>query len=222
MLFCPHCSAPQILLPEHMRIDVPVVPSTLSTGTVPPPHPQQVDWHAAFSSAALVAAVGAGFTIAGLRLPLASLVGTFWVVGGAVIALGLYTRLRPGAWMDARTGLRIGLVTGLLTISAIAVALAFTGVLARFGTHAMSGFDSVLAQQFAAMQTQITAKMREQNQDPEFQQKVLGFVNSPEVRGGVMVIYLGVLGAIVVLLSAGGGAFAGMLRTRHSLRQGQE
>lgn len=196
----------------HAEVDTETASS--STGATAPPHPHRVDWRGALPGAGLVAAIGAVLTVIGLKVPLASLVSTLWVMGGSVMALGLYGRRRPRAWMDARTGLRIGAVTGLLMIAMMGVALASTGAVARFGAHGMQSFDAQATQQFATMQSQMTARMQEQKQSADFQTKVLEFVGSQEVHGGLALLYLAVLGGFILLLSAGGGAFAGMLRAR--------
>lgn len=228
LLFCPHCSAPQILLPAHMRTEGDSAPIT--TGTVPPPlslsvEEGQIDWPVAISSGGLVAGIGAVLMVIGLKLSAVSVLSTFWLMGGSVLAMGLYTRRLPKASVDARSGLRIGLVTGLLLVGAVGVALAVAGVVVRFGMHGMGGFDAMMSQQFDAMLSQMAARMHEQNQDASFQQKVLAFMGSQEVRGGLAVFYVSFLGLILVLLSAGGGAFSGMMSrtrtTRPGLRQGE-
>jgi hypothetical protein len=228
LLFCPHCSAPQILLPAHMRTDDDSAPVT--TGAVPPPRPasldpRHIDWRVAISSGALVAVIGAVLTVVGMKLGAVSVLSTFWIMGSSVLAMGLYTRRLPKALVDAKTGLRIGLVTGLMLVAALGVTLAATGVVVRFGLHGMGGLDVVVSQQFDAMLKQMATQMHDQNQDPVFQQRVLAFMGSQEVRGGLALFDVGFMGFVIVLLSAGGGAFSGMMSstrtTRPGLRQGE-
>jgi len=218
MLFCPRCSAPQILLPEHMRIDPDgdAASHGRTTGATPPPRPfpgdsrqvpSQIDWRAALSVAGVVALVGAVLAVLGIRSGAASTFDVFWLLSGAVIALGMYVRTRPLARIDARIGARIGLVTGMLSISAVIVALATAGVIARFGLHRMGFFDTALAQQFAAIALQM-----QQNQSADMKAKVIGLMSSEEIRGGLALFYVGFLSALLLLLSAAGGAFAGMMR----------
>jgi len=212
ILFCPHCSAPQIRLPEHMRSEGDSAPAT--TGATPPPRPiltdpRQIDWRAALFAAGLVAAVSAILAVLGINSGAASMADLFWMLSGAVIALGIYMRTRPRAWIDARVGGRIGLVTGILSISAVLVALAVAGVIARFGLHRMGGFDSELGQQFAALQVQ----MHERSQPADVQAKLIALMSSQEMRSGIAIFYLGILAILLLLLSTGGGAFAGMMRS---------
>jgi hypothetical protein len=222
-LFCPHCGAPQILLPEHMRPEPVAVAPALetfsgeTTGTAAPPLPRSIDWRVAMPCGALVAVVGAILTAVGIVSAVASLIGFVWVLSGGVIALSIYQKQRPEARMNARLGLRIGAMSGVLTAAALGIALGSAGMVSRFGVHRMAAFDAQIAEATAVMQTQMSAKLAEQKQPQEIQVKVAGLVSSEEVRSGIILGYLAFLGAIVLALSAGGGAFAGMLGTR---RQG--
>ena len=178
----------------------------------PPPHPRAIDWRAALGSGVLVALVAAVLVVAGLRFPFASFLSTLWMLSAAAISLGVYMRRRPDAWVDAGVGLRVGVATGLLMLAAVALALATTGVVMRFGVHRMAGFDSDVAQQMTSMQQQLGQRMAEQQQPAELRDHMIGFLRSPEVRGGLALFYLGMSGLILLLFAAGGGAFAGMLR----------
>ncbi len=227
LLFCPRCGAPQILLPEHLRPDSPADFATGSTGTAPPPRPAStspVDWQAAIKAGAWVAAVGVLLALLGLRYSAASLLCTLWVISGAVVALGLYARSRPQSRLDAKLGLRIGVATGLLMGAAIGIGFAVVGLVMRFGTHSMQGFDAEMAQVFGLFRAQMVDRLTEQNQPPILQQSMLGFMDSQEFKAGAVLSYAGLLGCLIVLFSACGGAFAGMLRAaqspRHGLRRG--
>jgi hypothetical protein len=228
ILFCPRCAAPQILLPEHMRTEVSSAPTT---GNAPPPRPagfnarhatgpKSVDWRAALTAAAVVAAVSALLILGRLAVPAISILSLFWTLGGAVIALGLYSRYRPDARMDAGVGLRVGVASGLLMVAGMAIALAATGILLRFGTHRLAGFDAATDQIFAAFRKQWVQQMQDQNQPADIQQQLLTFMDSHEFRAGSVVFYMGFFGGIILLISACGGAFAGMLRASQSARPG--
>jgi hypothetical protein len=228
LLFCPRCGAPQILLPEHMRSDPPPEP-VRTTGTAPPPRlgsvPGQVEWQAALSVIALVALVGAVLAAFGARFDGAAFLATFWTLGAAGVVLGVYNRQRPQAWMDARVGLRVGLATGLLLAAAMGVATAAVGVTMRFGAHSNAAAkDAESARDLAAAEAQASGWMQMQTQPREIQEKFHGFIHSPEAMAGSALFRFGLLGGLIVLLSAGEGAFAGMLRgsraTRPGLRRG--
>ena len=118
--FCPHCGSPQIYLQDHeeqvngTEVD--------TTGAVPPPRPQTVEWKTAIRCAALVAGVAAGLSLVSERVQVVSLLSTLWTISGSIITLALYQRRRPLAWMDARVGARIGLVVGLALVACLGVA----------------------------------------------------------------------------------------------------
>ena len=222
MLFCPHCSAPQIRLPEHMRPLEPVAAELHTTGFLPPPDPRAIDWPVALRCAALVALVGAALKVFALMVPYAQVVATPWVAGCSILALGLYMRQRPRAWMDARTGLRIGAATGVLMVAALGLAFAVAGLVARFGLHRMSGFDGELAQQLEAVRGQFVTMMAQQSQPASVQAEFLGFLGAPEVRGGLVLASMAISALLVLVLATGGGAFSGLLRDRrHAARQAE-
>ena len=199
---------------------VPTAVQPDTTGAVPPPLVKPaggIDWRTALACGAAVAGVGALLSVLGLALSGASFLSTVWAISAAVIVLGLYAKRRPQAAMNAQMGLKIGVVSGLLLVAAMGIALAASGLVVRFGTHGMAGFDQQVEQQSATLQTQMTDRMKEQGQDAEMQQRVLGFMGSKEVRGGLAMVYAFFTGGFLLVLSAGGGAFAGMLQGRRRL-----
>jgi hypothetical protein len=220
-LYCPHCGAPQLRLPDYMRHESDFAAAVgendepgeeASTGRTPPPRPHEVNWRIALSSSASVALIAAVLVVTGLKIPFASFLSTIWVIGAAALALGLYSRRNPEGWIDGPVGLRVGLATGVMVLAMIAAGLALTGVVLRFGLHRMAGFDADVAQQMHAMQQQLGERMAEQQQPVEFRDHMLGFLGSPEVRGGLGLFYLATSGLLILLFAAGGGAFAGMMR----------
>ena len=195
-----------------------------STGMLPPPRvrsgdPRHVDWQAALPGAALVAIVGAVLTVVGLKLSGVALLSIVWVLSGATIALTLYARKNPRAWMSARVGVRVGLVTGLMLCGAMGVAGAATGVILRFGTHSLAGFDQQSAEQAKAVQAWAVNWLAQQGQSKEVQENYVRMLNSPmmtspEAKAGSELASLGFQGVLILLISAGGGAFAGMVQGR--------
>ena len=106
--FCPHCGAPQIYLLDHEQ-----PAEAQETGAAPPPRPQQVEWKTAIRCAALVAVVAAVLSLVSTRVPVMSPLSSLWTISGSLIAVGLYQKRRPQAWMDAGVGARIGIVGGI-------------------------------------------------------------------------------------------------------------
>jgi hypothetical protein len=209
--FCPHCGAPQLTLSlDYQSVETggePKVetPGPASTGTLPPPRPQQVDWKMAIRCAVAVAGVAGVLSLGAMRLPVLTPASVLWVMSGSLITLGLYQRRRPAAWMDAGVGARIGLVAGLCLAMGLAIPMAMAGVVARFGLHSMGGFDTWLASIFETVIKQSTTP---------FPPEALQLIQSQEFRAGYVLFVFGVISVFLLVLSTVGGAFAGLLRMR--------
>jgi hypothetical protein len=209
--FCPHCGAPQLMLSlDYQSVETggeppPGTPGPASTGTRPPPRPEQVDWKMAIRCAAAVAGVAGVLILVAMRVPMLTPASVLWVMSASLITLGLYQRRRPAAWMDAGTGARIGLVAGLCLAMGLAIPIAVAGVIARFGLHAMGGFDT----QLAAIFEQVIEKST-----TPFPPEAVQLVHSQEFRAGYVLFVFAVVGVFLLVLSTAGGAFAGMLRMR--------
>src|SRR5258707_3349417 len=123
--FCPHCGSPQIYLEDYEQQNGGA--ETDTTGAIPPPRPQQVEWKTAIRCAALVAGVAAGLSLVSQKGQVVSLLSLLWTISGSMIALALYQRRRPLAWMDAGVGGRVGLVGGLALLAWLGVVLGSCG-----------------------------------------------------------------------------------------------
>jgi hypothetical protein len=219
-VFCPHCGAPQLYLSEDYLADQqpasgPSLPSD-TTGALPPPLPQQVEWQTAIRCATLVGAIAAVLCVVGLRVPGVSLISTIWILTASTTTLSLYHRRRPLAWMDATVGARIGLTTGLALIILIAFSLALTGVVARFGLHAMAGFDADFIQMI--MQVKATAQQTAAATSTPPPAEVLRFYDLPEFQAGLILATSATTAVLLLLFSTFGGAINGMLRNRRRAR----
>jgi hypothetical protein len=206
--FCPHCGSPQIYLQDYEQQNAGGEADT--TGAIPPPRPQQVEWKTAIRCAALVAGVAAGLSLVSQRVQVVSLLSTLWTISGSMIALALYQRRRPLAWMDARVGARIGLVVGLALVACLGVAWGIGGLVARYGLHSLGAFDAELTQMLHAQFEKATAMSP---QPPEMQR----FWFSPEFRAGMMLVGFAMLSGILLVLSTVGGAVGGFMRMRRKV-----
>ena len=219
MLFCPHCSAPQIRLPEHMRPLVPVANPPETTGFSPPPDPRAIDWPVALRSAAAVALVGAALNTVGDFSAFFSFLGSLWVLGCALLTLSQYQRTRRRGWIDARAGMRIGATAGVLMVAAVGVSAATLGVIERFATHRLERQDIELAQQTKAVQAQVAGWLKSSGESPEQQKQSAELMSSPwmnsqEVRAGSALGADALLAGLIVLLGSGLGASAGAVGAR--------
>jgi hypothetical protein len=146
--------------------------------------------------------VGAGLSVVAIRVDLLSPVSFLWIMSASLITLGFYQRRRPAAWMDVRVGARIGVVVGVCLALEVGTAMAGAGLVARYGLHAMGGFDAQMAAQ--------VQKAIQQSSTP-VPAEMMGLLGSPEFRGGMILAGFAFLAAGLVVLSTLGGAFAGLL-----------
>ena len=194
----------------------------VTTGKLPPPRPQLVDWAAAVRAALPVAAGSGILAVAGLVQPVAAFLSTLCVLCGSSVVLAIYRARRPLARIDGRVGLRVGLLTGLMIVTAIGLSLSVTGLVERFALHGMASFDAAITQTFAAVRSQAVDTMKAQDQPASVQQKALGFVGSPEVQAGFVLAYLTMLAGFVVVLTTVGGGAAGLFQTRRRTLRSRE
>src|SRR5271156_1177409 len=202
--FCPHCGSPQIYLQDYEQQSGAADADT--TGAVPPPRPQQVEWKTAIRCAMLVAVIAAGLSLVAARVQLMSPLSWLWTISGSIITLALYQRRRPLAWMDAGVGARIGVVVGLALVACFGVALGIGGLVARYGLHSMAGVDAQLTEGLHAGFEKAAAITP---QPPEVQR----FWYSPEFRAGWVLAALSMMAAFLLVLSTVFGAVGGFLRT---------
>ena len=217
-VFCPHCSAPQLFLADSFLAEnTPVTPlegadPANTTGTLPPPSAREVDWQTALRCAFLVAAIAAVLSVLALRIPGLSLFSTLWVLTGSLSTLALYRRRRPLAWMDAGIGARIGLTAGLALIVLLGASLALSGLVARFGLHAMTSFDTALAQMM------VQVKLAAANSSTPAPPEILHLYDIPEFQAGLILASITISSLFLLLFSTAGGALGGLLRSRHRVR----
>jgi hypothetical protein len=206
--FCPHCGSPQIYLQDYEQQSGAAEAAT--TGAVPPPRPQQVEWKTAIRCAVLVAGIAAFLFLVSQLVPAIFLASLLWTISGSIITLALYQRRRPLAWMDAGVGARIGVVVGLALVACIAVTMAIGGLVKRYGLHSMSGMDAELTQM---IHTQVEKAAAVAPEPPEMQR----FWFTPEARAGLMLAGYGMMSALLLVLSMVGGALGGFMRMRRKV-----
>jgi hypothetical protein len=206
--FCPHCGAPQIYLQDYENQNVGA--ETDTTGAIPPPRPQHVEWKTAIRCAALVAGVAAALSLVSQRVQVVSLLSMLWTISGSMITLALYQRRRPLAWMDAGVGARIGLVVGLALVACLGVAWGIGGLVARYGLHSLGAFDADLTR---TIHDAFEKTLAMAPQTPEAK----GFWFSPEFRAGMMLLGFGMVSTFLLILSAVGGALGGFVRMRRNV-----
>jgi hypothetical protein len=206
--FCPHCGSPQIYLQDYESQSGAQESNT--TGAVPPPKPQQVEWKTAMRCALLVGVIAAVLNQVATRVQMVSLVSMLWIISGSMITLALYQRRRPLAWMDARVGARIGVVVGLALVACLGIAMAVGGLVARYALHSMSGTDAQLTELLRVEFEQLNAIAPQSPSERAFWLTL-------EFRAGMMLVGFGVMSGFLLVLSTVGGALGGFMRMRRKI-----
>jgi hypothetical protein len=100
-------------------------------------------------------------------------------------------------------------VVGICLALGLGTAMAGAGLVRRYGLHSMGNFDAQMAEQVQTLQKTI-----QQQPVTSATAGMVKFVNSPEMRAGLMLTTFAMATAVLVVLSTLGGAFAGLLRAR--------
>lgn len=213
--FCPHCGAPQLLLSDYTEplstgAEDGDLAAGASTGALPPPRPNLIDWRLALRSAACVAAVGAVLSALAAGVPGVLPISTVWTISASLTTLALYQRWRPLALMNAGVGAKIGILVGITLAFFLGATLSAGMVIARFGLHNMANFDLETAQSFHALKLRMDEVAQSRPGSPPFAIPI----DSLESRTAMSLLSYG-LGLVGILaVSTFGGALGGLLRTR--------
>ncbi len=215
LVFCSYCGAPQVTVSEELLTQAQkqraAVDSGFPAGITASAHPDAVIWPAALRYAALAGLIAAALTLVAFAVPPIILLAWFWAIGAPVVVLGVYaSKLRP-AQLRAGFGARLGLLCGIAIAFSMSVINASALVLARYVFHDTQ-IDAQLANLFTQMRTS------PQLQGNPAQAAVLSYLNVPEYRVGLLLIMSGLALVLYLGLSALGGAFAAVLRSRGNAR----
>lgn len=174
--------------------------------------PDAIVWPAAIRYSLLAGVLAAALSLLSFVLPPVVLVSWFWAIGAPVVVLGVYNaKIRP-INLRAGFGARLGLLCGLAVFFAMFAIDACRLVFARFVIHNAGPIDSDLAAFFTQMRATI------QQQGNPAQASVLAWLNVPEDRLGLLLLMSAFVLLIYLGLSALGGAFAALLRSRSETR----
>jgi hypothetical protein len=132
--FCPVCGAPQLQFDSNEQ----AAPGEEGDAPGSAGRPGQVNWKVVLSACAQIA-IPAGVLCA---LPLIAAGWLLWVVGAAGAVVLLYRRRRPMALLSARSGLRIGSLTGFIMAYVSIAVTAVLRVVQRFPMHRGGIIDS--------------------------------------------------------------------------------
>lgn len=217
LIFCFNCGAPQVTVSEELLSEAQkqrvALDSGLAAGILGTPGPDDIVWPAAVRYAALAGAIAAALTLVSFALPPLILIAWFWAIGAPVVILGVYSsRVRPTR-VQAGFGARLGLLCGLAIFFAMSAINACSLIVARYAFHASAQIDTQLGAMFTQLRTTI------QQQGGPAQAPVLAWLSTPEDRIGLILIMTGFVLALYLGLSAIGGAFAAVLRSRSDAKR---
>lgn len=212
LIFCFNCGAPQVTVSEELLSEAQkqraALDSGLAAGILGSATPDAIVWPAAVRYATLAGAVAAALTLISFALPPVIVVSWFWAIGAPVVILGVYSaKIRPTR-VQAGFGARLGTLCGLAIFFAISAINACGLVVARYAFHDSAQIDTQLAAMFTQLRTTI------QQQGGPAQSSALAWLSIPEDRLGLILIMMGFLLLLYLGLSAIGGAFAAVLRSR--------
>lgn len=204
--FCPHCGAPQIRVAtpdedpsQASDAAIPqVLPPKWSSGT-PAFRSQPVQWELAWKGAFLSGLIAAVLTAA----PVISMGCCLWLLGAGALAVWLYQRRVPGAFVTPGMGMRIGAVAGAVGFFAFAIWYVLS-----FVRHS-GDFHSALVESIQ--------KSSASNPDPRVREMVsqlLNNLNNPEVLATYFVLMLVIMAIVFVVFSAAGGALGASMFAR--------
>jgi hypothetical protein len=211
--FCPHCGAPQLLLSDYSEPLSTGAEAGASTGALPPPRPNLIDWQLALRSAAFVAAVGAVLSAIAAGVPGVLLISTVWTVSASLTTLALYQRRRPLALMNAGVGAKIGILVGIVVVFFLGATLSAGMVVARFGLHNMANFDTETAQTFQNLKQRMNEVAAAHPGSPPISLPI----DTAEFRAAISLLGYGMVLFGIFVVSIFGGALGGLLRTRRFL-----
>jgi hypothetical protein len=202
--FCPQCGAPQIrvAVPELAPVaagvpsadifasDSALAPDTLNTSLSP-----AIVWPSALRTSAIAALIAAMIMSLGLMVPLLA------VLGAGFLAVSFYHRKNPAWNVNARSGARLGAVSGIL----------FFGMAAVFETIAVAVFHS--GGQIRQKMLEALQQAASRSNDPQVQ-ATLDRLKTPE--GIALMLVFGLIMLFVVSVAAGGlaGALTGAILGR--------
>ncbi len=199
-LFCPNCGSPQVRFePQQEGESAYANPRPIQLGAPT----QGISWRDAIN-AALIVGVPAGILSS---ISVLAWGCCLWVVGGAVLCVGLYRKHAPAFRLDARSGLRIGALAGIIAAYSSVAATAVWRVFARFALHQGAAIDKFYTAFIEQSFNQQSAVFVQSNPETQAQLKAsLQFLLSPDGRAAYTLMYSAITALGIVLFSALGGA----------------
>jgi len=193
-IFCPNCGAPQLLYEAGGEGS----DGATETGVAAT---RDIQWTQAVG-AAVTLAVPVGLLCSPV-VPILSGACCLWVVGGAVLAVGLYQRRSAARVLARPIGVRIGTMIGLM---AAAVAAAFNAAAMVFERYVLHGGDGIDKAYQATMEQVSAATMQVSSGSPAEVRDAMRFLLSPDGRAASALLTALMSAVGITVFSMIGGA----------------
>ncbi|HEX4021899.1 MAG TPA: zinc ribbon domain-containing protein [Acidobacteriaceae bacterium] len=206
--FCPHCSAPQLRF-------TPPEPDEPTEQGAPVGHRRilVVERHSDIQWKSVIRIAAAVSLVVGLLSSILAIGSLLWVIGGAVLVIGIYHRRVPYAALQPSLGARIGVVTGTLTAATAVAGNTILLLVQRYGMHQGKLLDETLTTTVQQGMSRAAAGTEAQAQ----MTSVITFLLSPEGRAGMVLLGMALIALIILLLSIAGGVLGAQIyRNRRS------
>jgi hypothetical protein len=161
-------------------------------------------WKHAIAAAAIVGLPMGLLSSSVLPLATASFV---WLVGGAMAAVALYQRRSQNGFLNLRTGLRIGLVAGVVAAFFATACNAAVLVFQRYALHMSKAIDESMDGNIREIVGQLGGKMAQATPETQAQLRAyFQFLLSPDGKAFLSLTSSATAALAMVLFAALGGA----------------
>lgn len=200
-MFCPSCGSPQLRLEPNGEMEGLASSRDSSAEAM---EARGTSWKHAISAAAMVG-LPMGLLSSSV-LPLAT--GSFlWLVGGAMAAVALYQRRSKNSLLNLRTGLRIGMVAGIVAAFFATACNAGLLLFQRHALHMSKAIDESMDGNIKAMVAQMGGRMVQSTPEAQAQvQAYFRFLLSPDGKAFLGLTSAATAAAGMIMFAALGGA----------------
>jgi len=219
-VYCWNCSAPQVRISTELleqaqtQLDAAAQPGNPATEAVPagivPPALNR--WTGAIQCAGLAGGIAAVLTLVSFAAQPATILIVFWCISAPIVVLGVYAGRFRNTRITAGFAARLGILCGVAILLSMFSLDTIHLCLERFVFHTATEVDTQLAAAFAQQATVMRAQL---GADAAPALTMLGI---PEFRAGLLLSSFALVSALYLVYSAVAGAFAGLLRSRATVR----
>jgi hypothetical protein len=199
--FCPSCGSPQLRLEMNDEMEGNASVREFSAEAM---GEKGTAWKHAIAAAAIVGLPMGLLSSSVLPLATASFV---WLVGGSMAAVALYQRRSRNGFLNLRTGLRIGLVAGVVAAFFATACNAAVLLFQRYALHMSKAIDDSMDGNIREIVGQLAGKMAQATPETQAQLRAyFNFLLSPDGKAFLSLTSSATAALAMVLFAALGGA----------------